>query len=102
MEYSDRICFQTVRTMNEIAPATEVKALTAYSMLVQLATAHYQFWSTEKPCLPASKSEMRRWIKNGSLMINGYVDRDPDEPIDYPVLSIIIHPKSTKRRTTLR
>lgn len=78
---------------------SETQPLTAYSMLIQLAAAHHQLWSTEKPCLPASKSAMRRWILTGSLMINGYVDRDPNEIIDYPVLSIILHPKSTKRLT---
>lgn len=75
---------------------------TAYSMLLQLASAHHQLYSTEKPNFPASKSELKRWIKNGALQINGYVDRDPDELIDYPVVSVVVHPKSLKRRTTLR
>lgn len=75
--------------------------LTAWSLLMHLARAHHQFFSVEKPCLPASNSELKRWIKNGSLEINGYVDRNPDEVIDYPVMSVVIHPKSAKRRTTI-
>lgn len=59
-------------------------------------------WSVEKPSSRASNSEMRRWIMNGSVEINGVADRDPKEVIDYPVLSIILHPQSKKRRNTLR
>ena len=75
--------------------ADETKPLTAYSLLVQLAEAHHNLWSVERPCTPASKSELRRWILNGSVEINYSVDRDPNEVIDYPVVSVVIHPKST-------
>ncbi len=75
--------------------------LTLLSMLIGLARAHHALWSVEKPCLVASNSELQRWIKNGSVEVNYYCDRDPREIIDYPIVSVVIHPKSAKRRTTL-
>lgn len=76
--------------------------MTAWELLMTVAKLHHAVWSTEKPCQVASNSELKRWIHNGALEINHQVDRDPQEIIDYPVVSIVVHPKSTKRRTTLR
>lgn len=76
--------------------------LTAWSLLIQLSKLHHTFFSTERACTPVSNSELKRWIEKGSLEINGYVDRDPKEIIDYPVMSIVIHPKSPKRRITIK
>lgn len=75
--------------------------LTAWSLLIQLSRAHHSFYSTERAHTPVSNSELKRWILKGSLEINGYADTDPKEIIDYPVLSIVIHPNSKKRRTTI-
>ncbi len=75
--------------------------LTALTLLVRLSAVHEGLWSTEKPCQRASNSELRRWIRDASVEINGYCERDPFEVIDYPVFSVVIHPKSRKRRTTI-
>jgi len=54
--------------------------------------------STEKPCTPVSNSELKRWIKNGSVLFNGETV-DVNEEIDFPVNSIIFFPNG-KRKTT--
>jgi hypothetical protein len=62
--------------------------------------------SVEKPCKVASNSEVRRWIKDGSVLING--ERwDPDEEICPIRWSIVFFPNSKaregqrSRRTTI-
>ena len=75
--------------------STTNKPFTAYDMLVWLAELHGTLWSIEKPCLRASKSEIRRWFLIGSVEINFETSRDPNEVIDYPIVSVVIHPKST-------
>ncbi len=72
-----------------------------YMLLLHLAKCHHELWSVEKPNLVASNSEMLRWIKNNSVEVNFEVATDPTEWIDYPIVSVVIHPKSVKRRTTL-
>lgn len=44
---------------------------------------------------PASNSEMRRWLKNGVLRINGKVI-GWDEVIDYPIHSVTLFTKKNK------
>lgn len=56
--------------------------------------------SAERPCTPASNSELRRWMASGSVLING--ERVQwDEEVDYPVFSIVFFPKSEARKATL-
>lgn len=57
-------------------------------------------FSSEKPCTPVSNSELKRWIANGTILIN--TERVvAEEIIDYPVFSLVFFPKSEKRRTTI-
>lgn len=58
-----------------------------------------RFQSTERSGV-ASQSEIRRWIKNGSVIINGDRFTNLDEEIDPIIFSMVIHPKGS-RRTTL-
>jgi hypothetical protein len=56
--------------------------------------------SREKPCTHTSNSELRRWIADGSVQING--ERwaaDDDAPA--VVWSLVFFPKSAKSRCTL-
>jgi hypothetical protein len=43
--------------------------MTVLQYLIQLRPALPM--SVEKPCTPVSNSELRRWIKDGSVIING-------------------------------
>lgn len=50
-------------------------------------------------CKVASNSEIRRWCNDNAVLINA----EPvawDEPIDFPVFSIVFFPNG-KRRTTI-
>lgn len=59
-----------------------------------------QFMSIETPGKRASNSELQRWLDQGSILINGErVTRD--ELMDFPIISVVLHPKSDKRRCTL-
>lgn len=49
---------------------------------------------------PASNSELRRWIEQGGIIFNGE-KMQPNEPIDFPLFSVIMFPKSEKKRCTL-
>lgn len=47
----------------------------------------------------ASNSEIKRWIQNGAIVVNGNKPRDPFIEIEFPITSMILFPKG--RRTTL-
>ncbi len=56
--------------------------------------------SKDRPCSVMSNGELRRHIQQGAVLFNG--ERvTPDEAIDFPVFSLVMFPKSQKRRTTL-
>lgn len=47
-----------------------------------------------------SNGELRRHIQQGSVLFNA--ERiSIDEPIDFPIISIVFFPNSPKRRTTI-
>jgi hypothetical protein len=55
--------------------------------------------SVERPCTVMSRSELRRHMQQGGVLVNA--DRiDPAEEMDFPVFSIVFFPKAA-RRTTL-
>jgi hypothetical protein len=56
--------------------------------------------SKEKPCTEASNSEIRRWCRDKSVIINGK-QVVADEELDWPVESLVFFPKSNKNRCTL-
>jgi hypothetical protein len=41
----------------------------------------------------ASNGELKRWIKNSVLSINGFKITDPDELIDYPIFRVTLFTK---------
>lgn len=59
----------------------------------------YRLWSRERNGF-ASKSEMRRWLNDGAVLFNGEKTKH-DEPIDFPLISVVAFPKSSRNRTTL-
>jgi len=54
--------------------------------------------SVERPCTSMSNSELKRLIKNGSVLFNAE-KVEIDEEIDFPVHTITFFPKG-KRKTT--
>lgn len=58
-----------------------------------------RFRSTEGKA-ELSKSEMKRWCDKGSVLINGEKVKW-DEPFDFPVFSMVLHPKGEQRCTLM-
>jgi len=56
--------------------------------------------STERPCTVPTRSEVKRWIKNKAIIINGEKDHDPNEEVDFPIFTLVFFPKG-KRKTTM-
>jgi hypothetical protein len=56
--------------------------------------------SREKPCTLASNSELRRWCRDKSVVVNG-LTASADEEVAFPVTSLVFFPKSAKNRCTL-
>ncbi len=55
--------------------------------------------SVEKPCTTPSNGELRRWMRDGAVLVNGKPLRPEDDVGD--VGSLVFFPKSSRRRTTL-
>ena len=48
-----------------------------------------------------SNSELKRWLNNGSVKINGKIITSVFEEINYPITQLIFFPKNDKTRTTI-
>ena len=48
----------------------------------------------------ASWSEVRRWLQNGAVEVNGKRPK-PNDPLEWPVWSLVFFPGSKVRRTTV-
>lgn len=59
-----------------------------------------RFWSVENPKKPASNSELRRWLSQSSLHVNGVAVR-PESPMPEHLDSVVLFPKNPRRRVTL-
>lgn len=57
------------------------------------------YWSHEQNRI-ASNSEIRRWIDQGAIVFNNEKVL-PTEMLDFPIYSVIMFPKSGKRRITI-
>lgn len=55
--------------------------------------------STERPCTQASKSELRRWLRNHAVVINGKKPGEHDE-IEFPIKELVFFPNG-KRKCTM-
>ena len=49
---------------------------------------------------PCSKSELRRWLKNSVLHINGKAVKDTD-PLPRPIYEVVLFPKNRNKRCIL-
>lgn len=59
-----------------------------------------KFQSQEKKIGLMSNTELRRKLDEGAWRINGRVVRSKDE-IEFPITSVVIFPKSEKKRITI-
>ncbi len=56
--------------------------------------------SIEHPCTQPSKSEVKRWLNQSSVLINGKKPK-AEEEIEFPITELVFFPKSNTRRTTV-
>jgi hypothetical protein len=49
----------------------------------------------------ASKSELRRWLQQSSVMIDGVKLTSEKTMITFPIKSLVLFPKSDKKRITI-
>jgi hypothetical protein len=54
--------------------------------------------STESPCTKSSRSEVKRWLKKKSVIINGSKPLPSDE-ISFPVNELVFFPKGRRKCT---
>lgn len=57
--------------------------------------------SREFPGQPASNSEVRRWIKNGSIRINNKQPRDIRDLVQFPVIQLSFFSKKKGKITVI-
>jgi len=55
--------------------------------------------STEGHCARPSRSEVKRWLKKSSVVINGQKPEPTDE-IEFPITELVFFPKSKRRKCT--
>ncbi len=90
--------------MNVTVPEEEmidiitIKPTTALDFLVSMRPAIP--YSKVQPCTIASNNEIRRWLKQSAVLING-VKPQPFDVITFPVTSLIFFPKNSKMRSTV-
>lgn len=56
--------------------------------------------SIEKPCTIPSKSEIKRWLNQSSVLINGSKPK-AEEEVQFPITELVFFPKSKSRKTTV-
>lgn len=74
--------------------------MTALDLLIEISQKCYGFFSTEHPMKKASNSELRRWLQNKSVSING-AQPNWNDSVNFPITDMVLFPKSLARRTTL-
>ena len=55
--------------------------------------------SGELPCHPPSSSEIKRWLRTGTVILNGS-RAAPDNEVAFPITKLIFFPEG-KRKTTI-
>ena len=57
--------------------------------------------SVERPCTVPTNGELRRWMRDGAVMLNGVPLRVDDQVQVYEVQTLVFFPRSPSRKTTL-
>lgn len=70
--------------------------MTAFQFIKSIG--HVPMQINGNKAVKASNSEIRRWLMNRSILINGERPH-PDEPVEFPVKQLIFFPTSPRRCT---
>jgi hypothetical protein len=93
--------FETVIPIDD-----EKTGFSVFDLLLHHSTIRHGFYSIERKDttgagLKVSNGELKRWILNNSLSINGEIVNDPNKEIDFPVESLVLFPNNTDKINTL-
>jgi tyrosyl-tRNA synthetase len=87
--------------MDEQITITTMNSMTALQYMIMLNDMVGGFWSTGQKGTKASKSELRRWLEQSSVAINGKKIQNPQEMLTFPIQSLVLFPKSETKRITI-
>ena len=73
--------------------------MTAFEYLKFIKEHGYLPMSIERPCTEATNTEIKRWLKNGAVIINGKKP-DVNDVVELPITELVFFPKG-KRKTTM-
>jgi tyrosyl-tRNA synthetase len=79
----------------------DLTPMTALAYMLMLNEMVGGFYATGQANTKASKSEIRRWLQQSSVMINGVKITDPNTLIEFPIKSLVLFPKSKEKRITI-
>jgi len=74
------------------------RTITAFEYLKFIKKHGHLPMSIERPCTEATNSEIKRWLKNSSVIINGKKPNINDE-IELPITELVFFSKG-RRKTT--
>lgn len=74
--------------------------MTAFEYLKRIQGSYCLPMSTEKPCTKPSNSEIKRWLKSSSVIINGKKPNVNDE-VEFPITELVYFSKGRRRTTVL-
>lgn len=83
----------------EIIDMVTVKPVTALEFIIDMRPAIPQSQEGEKVG-PPSNGEIRRWLQNGAVQINGKKPKSGDI-VEFPVQELIFFPKNPNKRSTI-
>ncbi len=97
-EQDGLVRFKLVRNWCRVSDAF-IPNVTALELMLRLNAKPATFWDfAEKKA--ASNSAVRRWVEQGAVRFNGKILK-PAQVIDFPVLSIVLFPKSDTQYITI-
>lgn len=92
-------CVKEVR-LKIIGEKKEEEPTTAFEYLKFIKEHGYLPMSTEKPSSEASNAEIKRWLKKGSVIINGKKP-NVNDIIEIPITELVFFPKGKKKTTMI-
>ena len=99
--YIDLIFKQFVLVINKQNSQKEAEMKTSETVLEFLFSLRPALpMSRERACTPTSNSELRRWLRDQAVILNGK-RVGANELVDFPVVSLVFFPKSARHRCTL-
>lgn len=78
-----------------------LEPMPALAYMLMLNTMLGGLWSTGRDGEKASPSEIRRWLQQSSVMIDGVKLTSEKTMINFPIKSLVLFPKNKNKRITI-